>query len=211
MPPHVTWTRRAERKAAASDRREIDTRLQTAFGQAGNVVVLNYYVGFKRRDGEHILRVDVREAEAAHTYVVKIAGHDRLAREYHAWKECRIDDPNPVFMPLHAVADPDKPGRFCAIAYQDAESHIGLDYTFWLERAVQECVRFNRPTLPSVLEVLHTVYAQVRRLHRGACLEPARNTGVETMRAAVGPASAISSTNRCRNGPNPASWPCAGR
>jgi hypothetical protein len=146
-----------------------------------DVVVLNYYVGFKQRPAEHILRVDVHRTHTANTYVVKLAGSDRLARERDSWTQCGLSDTNPVFMPLVAVVDPQDAARVCALAYQDAEAHIGSETTVWFETAVQHSVRFNRPTLASICNVVRDVYAQTGRLYESARLEAARNVGIETM------------------------------
>jgi tetratricopeptide (TPR) repeat protein len=193
MPPHVIWTRRAEQRYASALQSGQETTeatgsptglhnwLQNAFSDAIDVIVLNYYIGFKNRKGEHILRVDVHRQGTANTYVVKLARHERLAQERHAWIQCTLNDTNPVFMRLLAVPDPQVEGRLCAIVYQDAEAHIGSESTLWLETAVQNCVRFNRPTLPSILRVLHDVYTQTRRLYESASLKLAKNVGIETM------------------------------
>ncbi len=193
MPPHVSWTRRAEKRCNAAlesepnlvvardDRAELVRRLQTAFADGIDVVVLNYYVGFKKRPGEHILRVDVFRPHAANTYVVKLAGSERLAREHDAWAQCGLSDTNPVFMPLLAVPDPLDAGHLCALAYQDAEAHIGSEGTLWFETAVQHSVRFNWPTVESIRSVLRDVYAQTSRLYDSARLQAARSVGIETM------------------------------
>jgi hypothetical protein len=193
MPPYVAWARRAEQRhtaasqgglnvgAAQENRAELVRRLQVAFHDAVDVVVLNYYVGFKKRPGEHILRVDVYRPHAANSYVVKLAANDRLTRERDAWTQCGLSDTNPVFMPLLAVPDPQDTGRLCALAYQDAEAHIGSESTLWLETAVQHSVRFSRPTVSSIRAVLRDVFAQVRRLYESARLETASNVGIETV------------------------------
>jgi len=149
MAPNITWTRRAEERlgtalrrmpgpnqSLADERADIARRLAGAFRQATDVIVLTYYVGFKHRPKEHILQVDVRQPDGAHTYVVKLADHERLSREQAAWAQCKITDANPVFMPLHACPDPAAPGRLIAIAYQDAQQHIGAEETVWLETAI---------------------------------------------------------------------------
>ena len=61
MNPHVSWTRRADQRYTVAlkgeedvgvvqeDRADVMRRLQVAFPDALDVVVLNYYVGFKKR------------------------------------------------------------------------------------------------------------------------------------------------------------------
>src|SRR6185437_10409870 len=132
---------------------------------------LRYEHGFKRRDGEHILRVDVHRPGASNTHFVKLAGHERLAAERDCWRLCRLTDSNPVFMPLTAIPDPIQPDQIGAIVYQDAEAHIGAERSRWLETAVRWCVRFSSPTAPSVCEVIRDLYSQVCRLYLGAELK----------------------------------------
>ncbi len=124
MTPNITWTRRAEEKLGTALRRtqgqtqspakelaDINKRLAGAFPHAADVVVLNHYVGFKHRPNEHILQVDVRQPNDDRTYVVKLAGHERLSREQSAWALCKITGANPVFMPLQAWPSRSRPPR----------------------------------------------------------------------------------------------------
>lgn len=190
MAPIITWTRRAEQQCVravarvpenATARETLDRRLTLAFATARDVVVLNYYVGFKPRPREHIVRVDVHEAEAAFTYVVKIADHERLDREVQAWKQCGITDSNPVFLKLMAVADPEQPARHVAVAYQDAEAHIGSESTMWLETAVRRCVRYDSPKLASVIGTLRDLFMQLGHLYEQGHLEQPNQGPIQTM------------------------------
>lgn len=140
-----------------------------------------YYVGFKPRPGEHIVRVDVHEPDGAHTDVVKFANHERLDREIQAWRQCSITDFNPVFLKLVAVADPDDPDRHVAVAYQDAEAHIGSESTMWLETAVRRCVRYDSPKLGSIIGTLRDLYLQLGHLYARSHLEKPRQGPIQTM------------------------------
>ncbi len=190
MPPIVCWTRRAESQferasarlpTTAGVREDTDRRLAKAFATARDVLVLNYFVGFKSRAGEHIVKVDVHELATARTYVVKLADPERLEREVRAWNQCHIDDSNPVFLKLTAVDDPESPGRACAIAYQDADVHIGAESTMWLETAVRRCVRYDSPGLGSIVGALSDLIDQLGRLYRLARLETQGDGPIETM------------------------------
>lgn len=195
MPPHITWTRRAEERLATALRRTngptralavelagISQRLSAAFRHAADVIVLNYFVGFKHRANEHILQIDVRQPGASQTFVVKLADHERLSRERDAWASCKITDTNPVFMPLHAFVEADAPDQLLAIAYQDAQQHIGAEETVWLESAVQRCVRFNSPSLGSILDMLNDIYTQFGRLYSNSGrLETHASTAIQTV------------------------------
>jgi tetratricopeptide (TPR) repeat protein len=184
MPPNIVWTRRAEerlgRAPATSELPDIARRLAAAFSEANDVIVLDCYVGFKRRPGENILRIDVRKTGESNTYVVKLANHQRLKSEQAAWTQCGLTGSNPVFMPLTACPDPDHAGHLSAIAYQDAQKHIGAEETVWLETAIRRCVRFGSPSLDSILKVLHDIYAQAGRLHDSSRLVSVWNDGIET-------------------------------
>ena len=111
---NVIWLQRAEKRLATAlrktppeidgppplDQAAISERLAQAFPQADVLVVLDHYVGFKHRRGEHIVQVELRESGVARKLVVKLAGPKRLAREHAAWKKCGIDGTTPVFMEL---------------------------------------------------------------------------------------------------------------
>ena len=195
MSPNIVWTRRAEARLATALRRtpgapaslaaelvRIAGRLAVAFPQAADVIVLNYYVGFKHRPNQHILQVDVRQPGVSHSYVVKLADHERLNRELSAWNLCEITDANPVFMPLRDCPDPAHPEQLVAIAYQDAQQHSGAEETLWLETAIQRCVRFGSPSLGSILEILHDIYSQLGRLHSDSGqLEAPSKQGIQTV------------------------------
>lgn len=195
MPPNVVWTRHAESRlgtalkrtvhpvaSAVRDTAEeltaISARLALAFPDARDAIVLNYFVGFKHRPHEHILRVDLRYPNRAKTYVVKLAGADKLQRERLAWQSLRIDDTNPVFMPL---IDCPAAGDLVAIAYQDAGKHIGIEETLWLETAVQRCVRFGSPSLDSVVDSIRALFGQLARVYESSHPVDPVSTGVETM------------------------------
>ena len=189
VTPNVAWTGRAEQRLRTALHRtladgfkgdfaakvvataaELAKLLQTAFPEARDVIVLNYFVGFTHRPGEHILQVDVRKPDG--NYVVKLADdRARLIREKQAWDLCGITGNNPVFMPLTACPDDKKP---VAIAYQDAQEHIGAEEIVWLETAIQRCVRFGSPSLDSILDILHGVYGQLdARMYQQRCkMEP---------------------------------------
>lgn len=194
MSPNIVWTRRAEERLGTALRRTpgpaktlaaelaaIAQRLTVAFPRAAHVIVLNYFVGFKHRPNEHILQVDERQPGKSHTFVVKLADHERLSREQTAWALCNLTDANPVFMPVLACPE-DGQEPLIAIAYQDAQQHIGAEETIWLETAIQRCVRFGSPALDSILDVLHDVYAQLGRLYdRSGRLEPPNAQGIQTV------------------------------
>ena len=126
------------------------------------------------------MRIDVRRPADSNTYVVKLANHERLHSEQAAWQQCGLTGTNPVFMPLTACPDPDHPELFSAIAYQDAQQHIGAEETVWLEKAVGRCVRFGSPSLDSIVKVLHDIYAQTGRLYESGRLQSAWSDGIET-------------------------------
>jgi tetratricopeptide (TPR) repeat protein len=195
MPPLIAWARRADhrfrmaqRKIEAqlepsdiqTQRNLLDDKLKKAFGDALSVMILNYYVGFKVRRDEHILQVDVRLEGQSNSYVVKIAEHRRLESEKDAWEQCGLSDTNPVFLPLIAKSDP-QTGQLIAICYQDAETHIGIESTMWLERAVQYSIRFNAPKVTSVCHTIQSIYLQAGRLYETGRLIKAEVGPIETL------------------------------
>ena len=189
----VVWSRRAEEKLRhalvqggqqdrlALELAELSTRLERAFPPGHTLVLLNYFRGFNFRPHEHILKADLRVGEQSNTIVIKIASHEKLDLEQQNWNRCHITDTDPILMPLRPYYDPDQPGQLLAIAYQDADSHIGAEEIVWLEQAVSRCVRFNAPELGSVLKTVVDLYATLRnRLHCTGRLDPASDC-VRTM------------------------------
>jgi tetratricopeptide repeat protein/uncharacterized protein associated with vWA-MoxR-VMAP ternary system len=192
---NIIWLQRAEKRLATAlrktppeidgppplDQAAISERLAQAFPQADVLVVLDHYVGFKHRRGEHIVQVELRESGVARKLVVKLADPKRLAREHAAWKKCGIDGTTPVFMELRGCPEGAAGDQLVAIAYQDANEHIGIDETIRLEDAVRRSVRFGSPSLPSIVVVLRDLYAQLDRLHQRSALAPFAAAGIETM------------------------------
>ncbi|HZZ79846.1 MAG TPA: tetratricopeptide repeat-containing protein [Gemmataceae bacterium] len=194
MPPTVLWIRAAEERLAAALRQttqqvgtpqqaqaDISARLAAAFPRAIHVVVLDYYVGFKHRPGEHILQAEVKRPGDTSSLVVKIAGPERLLREKKAWDHAKmVQGGNPVFMPLHACPEGAADDALVAIAYLHAEKAIGADTTTWLEAAVRDCVCYHSVNLQSIISVLHDIYSQTGRLYSTGRLEPAGQTCIWT-------------------------------
>jgi tetratricopeptide (TPR) repeat protein len=179
--PHVAWTRRAEARlqrelggaapAVAAKMRELSARLADTFPAAAHVVVLDLYLGFRRRADEFILPVDVRTPAGAGGSIVKLAGHPRLRLEWDAWDECRpsAGASNLVFMGLTPHPHPD---RLTALVYQDAREHVG-DEAVSLEDAVVRAVRFDSPAVESVIGAVDHLLGQLRRvLYDRARAEP---------------------------------------
>lgn len=193
-PPPTTpviWTHRAERKLhtelcrckvptqeRAAVRDKIDGWLGHAFRGATSVVALEVYLGFRPRNKEYILFVDVRGGPHCGTAIVKMADDcTRLEGERTAWEHCApVCFPgNAVFMGLQHRRD--GAGRLVALVYQDAQPHIGTDEIVWLETAVVRAVRFGSPDTHTVIDVIRELFGHLGRVMYGAARVDPIETG----------------------------------
>lgn len=141
---------------------DIENALQGVFPPpAEMVVVQDLYTGFRVRDGEYILLVEVANSGTLDgVHVVKFGPHERLADEWDAWHACRPHGlrHDLVLMDLRRVPDA---GPVQALVYADAQQFIGVDQTVPLEAAVLAAVRFGGPRIESVAGVLFQVYERL--------------------------------------------------
>ena len=193
--PVVVWTHRAERRlhfalsrsenaVAVRPQRmaDIDARLAAAFPQADHLIVLDLYLGFRPRPGEHVLLLDVRDQQRPDTFIVKLADEDRLRRECDAWRACRPPafSGDRVFMTQEVRSRPDAPERFVALVYQDAQSHIGTDRQTSLEEAFLSAVRFGAVAPASLAAVLDDLFNRLGDvLYHGAKAAAPAGAGVD--------------------------------
>jgi hypothetical protein len=182
--PNVVWSFRAQRRlkdvlqarrAATSDRidpagetERLDRVLMAAFPSAATVIVQEQFVGFRTRDREFILQVEVHQVEQPGHYVVKVNDPLSLAAELDAWDSCRPDDlrGDPLLMMLDAVRGDD--GKLLALRYQDAQQFIGVDRIVSLEAAFLQSVQSGTPTPESVAYVMTELFARLgHQFYRG--------------------------------------------
>ena len=153
---------------------DLDRILTLAFPNAKDLIVHEQYLGFRFRDGEYILLVEVNDPNRSGNYVVKVKDRNALEKEFQAWEECRPYGMRHdlVFMNLDPVRD--EKGQACALLYQDAQQFIDVDRTVPLEEAFLSGVCHGTPTPDSLLNVLTELFARVGRiLYQGACpVEP---------------------------------------
>jgi hypothetical protein len=180
IPAHVVWTIRAKRcLRQALVRQEVQSVqvidppavmthlnqiLTRAFPNAQDLIVHDQYLGFRLRDGEYILQVEVHDPDRPGHYVVKVKDPEALATELRAWQECRPEGlrHDLVFMTLDPVRA--KNGRLQALRYQDAQQFISVDRTVSLEEAFLAAVMHGAPTPDSLGNVLTELYARVGHL-----------------------------------------------
>ena len=142
---------------------EIEQALQQVFPAGAKVaIVQDLYSGFRIREGEHILLVEVANSgDLDGLSVVKLGPHGELAKEWDAWHTCRPHGlrHDIVLMDLRRVPDAGDP--IAALVYADAEQLIGVDQTVLLERALLDAVRLGEPTAESVADVLFQLYERL--------------------------------------------------
>jgi hypothetical protein len=162
-------TRGADVLQAEMDR--INELLQRAFPKAASLVVQERFQGFRPREGQHIVLVEVDHGDESGPFVVKIGPVETLEKEKHAWDCCRpVGLRNDlVFLPLmegtrepkdqHA---PDK--EWMCLVYGDAQQFIGVDTTTTLEEAALKSVRFGVPLVESICVVIVELFERIGHL-----------------------------------------------
>jgi hypothetical protein len=140
---------------------DLTRRLEQIFPDARTVTVLEQYLGFRRRDREFILLVEVEGTTEPGRHVVKLADADHLAAELAAWDSCRPPGlrHDPVLMTI--TPKHDGGGRLIGLLYDDAQQFLGDVRTVSLEHAFLDAVRHGSPTPDSVAEVFGQLYERL--------------------------------------------------
>jgi hypothetical protein len=176
--PHVLWTVAAHRRlrqalAEAIGRREPDVfvttmndltcRLRRLFPEARAIVVQDQYTGFRRREDEFILLVEIEGGHRPGRHVVKLADAERLAAELAAWESCRPYGlrHDLVFMTLEC-SNPD--GELAGLVYGDAQQFLGDVPVVYLETAFLDAVRHGSPSPSAVADTLVQLYERIGHL-----------------------------------------------
>ncbi|MBI1917937.1 MAG: NUDIX domain-containing protein [Planctomycetes bacterium] len=140
----------------------LNDRLQRLFPGARAVVVQDQYLGYRRRDDEFILLVEVDGSNRPGRHVVKLANEERLNAELHAWESCRPHGlrHDLVFMTLDPCRDGD---RLLGLVYADAQQFLGVPATS-LEDAFLGAVCHGTPSPASLADVFAQLYERVGHL-----------------------------------------------
>jgi hypothetical protein len=153
---------------------KIERTLVRAFPKAEEVIIRDLYQGFRFKDDEYVLMVEVNDSARPGNYVVKIKDKTSLRKELKAWERCKPPKlrHDLVFMTLDPVFKTN--GKLCALLYQDAQQFIGVDRTASMEEAFLASVLNGSPKPESIANVLTELFARVGHLlYRGACpVEP---------------------------------------
>ncbi len=142
----------------------LDNRLRGLFPDATGIVIQHQFVGYRRRDEEFILLVEVDDPNLPGRHVVKLAPHARLQRELDAWKSCRPYGlrHDIVFMTLESR--PGDGGELVGLIYSDAQQFVGVSHTTSLEHAVLGAVCHDTPSAASVALVLGQLFERIGHL-----------------------------------------------
>lgn len=135
--------------------------LQIVFPQAETTLIQSFPEGFRRRDGEFILLLEVTQNGATTPAVVKLGPASKLQKELDNWQSCRPKGltHDIVLMNLEPIRNDQ--GELIALAYADAEQLIGVDQTMNLEDAMLESVQLGVPTVESVADLLFQLYQRL--------------------------------------------------
>jgi hypothetical protein len=150
----------------------LDEILRRSFPGA-TVIVQRQYVGFRRRQDEFVLLVEVTDGDAPGRYVVKIGPPERLRIELAAWQSCRPPGlrQDVVFMPLEprppfdpADVEHANKGEPVSLVYGDAQQFIGVQDAVYLEDAFLDAVRYGSPVPSSIGLVLTQLLERIGHL-----------------------------------------------
>jgi hypothetical protein len=178
-PSLVLWTIAAQRhlrqalaKAACDGKpsavskkmNDLSQRLRKLFDNPRGIVVQQQFVGYRRRDDEFILLVEVDDPNRPGRHVVKLGPEESLWEELEAWQSCqpyglRHDI---VFMTLEAR--PGGNGALAGLVYGDAQQFIGVSHTTPLEHAFLGAVRHDSPSAASIALVFGQLYERIGHL-----------------------------------------------
>jgi hypothetical protein len=194
-PPLVIWTLAAHRKLRQALTRpicrlqpdiftttmtDLTKRLQYLFPDAAAIVVQDQFVGFRQRDDQFILLVEVTGVGRCGRHIVKLAPEKLLHREVSAWESCRPYglSNDLVLMPLEARYQGTK---IVGLVYGDAQQFLGVPTTTSLESAVLGAVAHGAPSPSSVAQVLRQLFERIGfLLYPNSCVQdPAGNFACE--------------------------------
>jgi ADP-ribose pyrophosphatase YjhB (NUDIX family) len=147
----------------ATTMNDLDRRLRCLFRNARAIVVQDQYTGFRRREDEFILLVEIDDHHRPGRHVVKLASPERLAAELAAWESCRPYGlrHDLVFMTLEP-GNPD--GPLDGLVYGDAQQFLGDVPAVYLEAAFLGAVRHGSPSPAAVADTLVQLYERIGHL-----------------------------------------------
>lgn len=135
--------------------------LQSVFPNAETTLIQSIAEGFRRRDGEFILLLEVTQDGATTPAVVKLGPAKKLQKELDNWRSCRPKGLTHDIVLMNLEPRTNAQGELIALAYADAEQLIGVDQTMNLETAMLESVRLGVPTVESVADLIFQLYQRL--------------------------------------------------
>lgn len=149
-------------KALKMNISNLERRLMMVFPNDSVVVVQDLYEGFRRRDDEYVVLVEVtRNGIPDGPAVVKLGPPERLQVELDCWESCRPQGLKHDLVLMDLEAKRDEQGQLIALVYVDAQQLIGVDQTMTLEAAMLDAIRFGEPMIESVADLLFHLYERL--------------------------------------------------
>jgi hypothetical protein len=168
--------------SAATDRVRMDLngRLNGLFVGARWIIVHHLSVGYRKREDEFILLVEVDGSERPGRHFVKFAAAPRLQAEWDAWDSCRPRGQRNSDLLFTALVPCFVGDCLLGLLYEDARQILPEVEAAHLDSAFLNAVRHGQPSPTSVADVLTQIYERVGRLlHRTYVLaEPERSSFV---------------------------------
>ncbi|WP_339743734.1 tetratricopeptide repeat-containing protein [uncultured Rubinisphaera sp.] len=138
-------------------KQNLTNQLDQLFADADMVFLQEVFEGFRRRDGEMVLHLEVTREGAITPGVIKLGPAATLLEEWEAWQSCKPAGLKHDIVLMDLQRHP-ADGKLTALVYADAEQLIGVDETLSLETAMLNAVRFGEPHVISVSNLLFQLY-----------------------------------------------------
>ncbi|MDC0936463.1 hypothetical protein OAS39_09255 [Pirellulales bacterium] len=151
-----------------STMQQLDEILENTFPDSENIIVLDEFAGFRRKDQRRVLLVEVNQRNQGGPYVVKVGPQGKLTAEVQGWNCCRPVGlrHDLVLLPLIEGFRPKSDGEseWMSLIYGDAQQFIGVERTVAFEEAFINSVRYGNPTISSIAFVLNELFERLGHL-----------------------------------------------
>ncbi|TWT63738.1 tetratricopeptide repeat-containing protein [Rubinisphaera italica] len=138
-------------------------QLTHLFADANMLIVQEIFEGFRRRDGELVLHLEVTRQGAITPGVLKLGPEATLKQEWDAWQSCKPAGLKHDIVLMDLQRHPAE-GELTALVYSDAEQLIGVDETLPLETAMLKAVCYGEPHVTSISTLMFQLYMRLGTL-----------------------------------------------
>ncbi|WP_339613579.1 RyR domain-containing protein [uncultured Rubinisphaera sp.] len=135
--------------------------LRTVFEEADTVAIREIAQGFRLREGEFVLLLEVGPSTAQVPMVVKLGPPHTLQDELDRWQSCKPDGLTHDIVLMNLEPKRNVQGELLALKYDDAAKFIGVDEQLNLENAMLTATKLGEPTMTSIADLLFQLYERL--------------------------------------------------